>query len=180
MPKLPLATLAAVLAVAGLAVLRPVPATAAPTHDVFVVNPADAPAQVALAHADEPFHLTTQANISGVVRAARVALITADRKMVIDHVSGRLITGSSNTGNFALELEEPGRKTVAVHEVPLTQAWDYGQQEVPISDNQRLRMIASQPMRVIVMPGQTLYFHVEVPYNSEGVAQLTVSGHYAR
>ena len=150
--------------------------------DVLVQNDVDAPAQVAIAHSDEPFHATTQVTIAPRTQAGRVLLFTADRRIVLDHVSGRLVTSEFQTGDFALELEEPGRKTIAVHEVPLVQAWVYRPGTVQIPASQHLRLIASQPMHVIIEPGQSLYFHVQLPYYSDqaqGVATLTASGHYA-
>ncbi|MBS2024601.1 MAG: hypothetical protein JST92_19540 [Deltaproteobacteria bacterium] len=183
MPPLRIPALAASVLVAGfaLALIHAAPAAADALHDVLVVNSADKPVQTALAHSNEPFHLTAQLNFdqtsTGILQQ-RVAMITATRKMVIDHISGRSIGSQYETPNFAVEIQEPGRKTLALHEIPLTQAWLYPD-DVGVDYDQRLRLIASQPIHLILDAGQTLIFVAQIPYGGTVTSALTVSGHYA-
>lgn len=172
--------LAGTVLLAGLALamtgLRP--AIAAATHDVIVRNTPDAPAQVEIANADEPFHASNAFTFGVQQNSHRVLLFTAPRRMILEHVSGRIQGTIYDTPNFTLELEAPGRKTLAVHEVPVTQAWIYPE-NVGVPDNERLRMIASQPIRLIVDAGQSLYFRAQLPYQTESSVTVSASGHYA-
>ena len=172
--------LAGTILLAGLALaltgLRP--ALAAVAHDVFVVNTPDAPVQVAVAHADQPFHLTNQFTFGVEQNSHRVLLVTAERRMILEHVSGRIVGTKFDTPDFTLELEAPGRKTLAVHEIPLTQAWLYPD-NVGVKPNEQLRMIASQPIRLIIDAGQSLYWRAQLPYQTESTVSLSASGHYA-
>jgi hypothetical protein len=182
MPRFTLQILAGAILLGGFgfAVIRPKPAIAQATHDVYVVNPPKSPVPVAVVGGNEPFHLTAQLSFDGGSDRGRAELITATRRMIVEHVSGRLNTNQNQQANFSLELEAPGRKTVALHEVPLTRAWLIPD-DWEVDDSQRQLLIASQPMRFVIEPGQTLYWAVQ-EISAEPVLQiaaLTVSGVYA-
>jgi len=100
-------------------------------------------------------------------------------KMIIDHVSSAVVTANQDTPHFSLQLEAPGRKTLAVHELLLRQVWSYPDEINEVDLNERLSLNSSQAMHLIVDVGESLFFESVLQYGNLGVATLSVSGHYA-